>query len=116
MKNIDVVNSIISKNKNVDVKTVAAINKLYWKTVRRKVSNLESTSIFIRGLLTFTASKYNINRLIIKVIYSIRRVKSNTRYSETTRNAILDKYYRNLKLLLIQRNRLANYYYYEHTR
>lgn len=116
MKSIDVVNAVVSNNKKINVKTVAAINKYYWKTVRRKVSNLESTSIFVKGLLTFTASRYNINKLISKTIYSIRKVRANTRYSDITKQGILEKHYKHLHLLLVQRNKLANYYYNEHNR
>ena len=111
MKSIDVVNRVISQNKDLSVKTVATINKYYWKAVRNKISNLETTAIFVRGLLTFTASRYNVNVLIKKTIHSIRITKSSTKYGEIKRNAILEDNYINLRLLLKQRNEIAKQYY-----
>lgn len=116
MKSIDVVNTVIAKNKNIDVKTVAAINKYYWKTVRRKVSNLEASSIFLKGLLSFTASRYNINGLIKKTIYNIRLTRKSTKFGEVKRESLLNKHFIHLRLLLIQRNRIANQYYNEHNK
>lgn len=115
MKSIDVVNAVIAKNKNIDTKLVASINKYYWKTVRRKVSNLESMSVFVKGLLTFMASKYNVNRLILKTIRNIRMTRSSKKFGEEMKKSLLGKNFIHLKLLLNQRNKLAKHYY-EHYR
>ena len=111
MKSLDIVNTIIAKEKGLDVRDVAMVNKYYWKTVRHRVSNLDSTAIFVRGLLTFTASKYNVNALIKKTILNIRLTNRSKKYGEIRRKSILDKNYNQLRLLLKQRDKIAKQYY-----
>lgn len=114
MKSIDVVNAVIAKNKNLDIKTVATVNKYYWKVIRRKISNLEEPAICVKGLLTFTASRYNVNRLIYQTIHNIRITRKSVKFGEVKKNSMLEKHYIHLRLLLNQRNKIAKQYYDEH--
>lgn len=110
MKNIDLVNNIVGKRLNLDEKTVKTINKFYWESVKKKLSTAEVSSVLVRNLLTFTASRYNIRKEILTKIAIIRNTKKSEKFKETTRELFLNTLYGDLRLLLKQRNRLAKLY------
>lgn len=114
MKNIDLVNNIISERKNLKENVVKAINKYYWKQgVKKKMSTLESSSVFIKGFATFTVSRYNVRRLIKKTIIQIRNLRKSTKYKDSTKVIYSEELYNKLRMLLAKRNELANFYYNE---
>lgn len=114
MKNIDLVNNTIANKLNIDEKIVKAVNKFYWKQgVKKRMSTLESTSVFVKGFATFTVSRYNVRRLIKKTIIQIRSLRESTKYKETTKVIYSAELYKKLRMLLEKRNELANFYYNE---
>jgi ribosomal protein L31E len=116
MKNIDLVNSKISKKLNIDEKIVKAVNKFYWsKGIRKSLSNLDDTAVFVRGLGTFTASRYNVRKKISQVISQIRGVRISKKFKENTREIYLETLFNKLRLLLNIRNELAKQYLNERT-
>lgn len=110
MKNLDYVNKVISVEKGIPEKTVKAINDYYWKTIRYKIVNLESTSVMVHGITTFMVSRYNIRKEISLTILKIRRIRGSETLTEKKKNFILIEYYSFLRKLLIQRNELAILY------
>lgn len=114
MKNIDIVNKIISKKLSIDEKTVAKINKFYWKTIRRKLSSLESTSIFVKGFATFTLSRYNLRKEIQTTIERIRATPNSTKLKQVTKDLYIIILYERLKKLVVLRNKLAKIINHEH--
>lgn len=111
MKNLDYVCSVISKEMDLPLDLVTKINKEYWREVKRKMNDLESTSIHVKKLGTFSVSRYMINKKIKKNIGLIRGTHKSKRYSELKREEILKKMYVRLKRLLYQRNEIAKLYY-----
>lgn len=112
MKNIDVINNLISKKFNISLDIVEKINKFYWKEgVVKKISNLESGAIHIKGLLTFTTSRYNLYKEITKTISKIKNLHKSTKYTQKTKERIKNELYNRLNILLIERNNVANLIY-----
>lgn len=112
MKNIDIVSSVISKKLNIDYKIVEKVNKYYWKKgVIKKISTLESGAIFVKGLLTFTSSRYNIKKEIKKTIDIIRNIKNSKKFTEEKKIIIIEELRNKLKILLIERNNIAKLIY-----
>ena len=111
MKSLDYVCSVISKEMDLPLDLVTKINKEYWREVKRKMNDLESTSIHVKKLGTFSVSKYMINKKIKKTILVIRVTKKSKRYSELKRIEILKSLYIRLNKLLYQRNEIAKLYY-----
>jgi hypothetical protein len=111
MKSLDYVCSVISKEMDLPLDLVTKINKEYWREVKRKMNDLESTSIHVKKLGTFSVSKYMINKKIKKTILVIRGTKKSKRYSELKRIEILKSLYIRLNKLLYQRNEIAKLYY-----
>lgn len=111
MKNIDIVNRTVADKFNIDEDIVKNINKVYWQEVRHKLSNLDSTSVFVKGLLTFTVSRYNLSVYISKIIRQIRGTRNSVKFKAATKELFLTELYRKLNLLLIQRNEVAKIYY-----
>lgn len=111
MKNIDYVNTVLSKKMDVPVKVIELVNKEYWKEIKKKMNDLESTNLFIRKIGTFSASRYLINQKIKKDINLIRRLPNNKKYSELRKQEIIKKVMGRLKKLLYQRNEVAKIYY-----
>ena len=111
MKGIDYVNVNVAKELNQPLNIVEQINKEYWREIKRKMNDLESTNIFVRKVGTFMVSKYLINKKIKKTISTIRNTKVSTKYSEIKRNEILKNLYNRLRKLLKQRNEVSKIYY-----
>lgn len=111
MRNLDYVCSVISKELDLPLDLVTKINKEYWREVKRKMNDLESTSIYVKKLGTFTVSRYMINKKIKKTIGIIRGTRKSKRYSELKREEVLKKLYSRLRKLLYQRNEIAKLYY-----
>lgn len=111
MKGIDYVNVNVAKELNQPLNIVEQINKEYWREIKRKMNDLESTNIFVRKVGTFMVSKYLINKKIKKTISTIRNTKISTKYSEIKRNEILKNLYNRLRKLLKQRNEVSKIYY-----
>ena len=111
MRNLDYVCSVISKELDLPLDLVTKVNKEYWREVKRKMNDLESTSIYVKKLGTFTVSRYMINKKIKKTIGVIRGTRKSKRYSELKREEVLKKLYSRLRKLLYQRNEIAKLYY-----
>lgn len=111
MKSLDYVCSVISKEMDLPLDLVTKINKEYWREVKRKMNDLESTSIHVKKLGTFSVSKYMINKKIKKTILVIKGTKKSKRYSELKRSEVLKSLYVRLNKLLYQRNEIAKLYY-----
>lgn len=111
MKGIDYVNVNVAKELNQPLNIVEQINKEYWREIKRKMNDLESTNIFVRKVGIFMVSKYLINKKIKKTISTIRNTKISTKYSEIKRNEILKNLYNRLRKLLKQRNEVSKIYY-----
>lgn len=111
MKSLDYVCSVISKEMDLPLDLVTKINKEYWREVKRKMNDLESTSIHVKKIGTFSISKYMINKKIKKTIAIIRGTKKSKRYSELRRSEVLKKLYSRLEKILYQRNEIAKLYY-----
>lgn len=111
MKNIDNVNSIISTKLGRDKEVIKAVNKVFWKEVKQKMTHLEDTTIFIKGFTSFTVSKYLIREKIYDTIRAIRGITYSKKFTENKRKIILGKYYNYLRKLLKRRDDVAKIYY-----
>ena len=111
MRNIDYVNLEVSKNLGIDLQIVENINKEYWREIKRKMNELESTSIHIKKVGTFSVSKFLITKKIFKTISMIRHLPENKKFSPLRKEEILKKFFIKLRRLLIQRNNIAKVYY-----
>lgn len=107
MKNIDYVNSIVAEKRNTNKNIVKKINSIYWKTVKHSMSNLEDTTVFIKGFVSFTVSRYLMNEKIKDVISYIRNLSKSTKFTENKKRLITENYYIYLRKLLYQRNEIA---------
>lgn len=116
MRNLDYVNGAVAKELNLPLEVVEKINKEYWKEVKRKMNDLESTNIFVKKLGTFGVSRYLINKKILKNISMIRNMPKNKKYSELKKQEIIKKIKVRLQKLLYQRNQIALVYYERSTR
>lgn len=111
MRNIDYVCSSVAKDMDLPLELVTKINKEYWKEVKRKMNDLESTSIYVKKLGTFSVSRYMINKKIKKNILIIRGTRKSKKYSELRRQEVLKSLYERMRKLLFQRNEIAKLYY-----
>jgi hypothetical protein len=111
MKNIQTVNKLIARELNKDEDLVESVNDFYWKTVRRTLSSLESTSVSLKHLGTITVSKRKIDYFIKCTIGKIRNIRKSTKYKESTKALLLDVNMDRLKKALVRRNELATQYY-----
>lgn len=111
MRNIDYVCSSVAKDMDLPLELVTKINKEYWKEVKKKMNDLESTSIYVKKLGTFSVSRYMINKKIKKNILIIRGTRKSKKYSELRRQEVLKSLYERMRKLLFQRNEIAKLYY-----
>lgn len=111
MKNIDNVNLTVASKIGIDKNIVKKINSLYWKKIRHRLSNLEDTTISVKGLFNFTISRYLISKKIIIVIRRIQGLKKSTKFKPETWNRMNEGYYDYLRKLLRQRNEVAKLIY-----
>lgn len=111
MRNIDYVCSSVAKDMDLPLELVTKINKEYWREVKRKMNDLESTSIYVKKLGTFSVSRYMINKKIKKNILIIRGTRKSKKYSELRRQEVLKSLYERMRKLLFQRNEIAKLYY-----
>jgi hypothetical protein len=111
MRNIDYVNLEVSKSLGLSLDVVEKINKEYWREVKRKMNDLESASIYVKKVGTFSVSRFLINKKIYKTIGMIRALPNNKKFSPLKKEEIIKKMYIKLKKLLIQRNNIAKVYY-----
>jgi len=111
MKNIQTVNKLISRELGRSEDEVEQINDFFWKTLRQKLSNMESTSVSIKHIGTITVSKRKIDFFIRTTINKIRNIRKSIKYKPTTQAILLDVNYDRLRKSLKQRNELATQYY-----
>ena len=111
MKNVDVVNKIISEKTNIEEKTVKSVNQYFWKCIRQKMVSAESTAISVKGLCTFHISRYNLNKHIHIIISKIRRLRNAVFYKEHTKLKMIDIQVNRLQTLLKRRNEIAKMNY-----
>lgn len=111
MKTIQVLSKLVARELGKDEKVVDSVNDFYWKAVRKKLSNLEETSVSIKHLGTITASKRKIDFFIKTTIAKIRNIRKSIRYKESTKALLIDVNYERLRKALRQRNILATQYY-----
>ncbi len=112
MKNIDFINKVQAEKLGISESIIKKVNKYYWdKGVRRKLSTLESLSVFIKGLGVITVSRYNLNKFIKKTIIKLKMIRLSDKYKEENKKIYIDTLEKRLKKLLIKRNELAILYY-----
>lgn len=111
MRNIDYVNLSVSKELNLPIELIENINKEYWKEVKRKMNDLESTSLYVKKIGTFSISRFLLYKKINKNIQMIRNMPKNQKYSELKKQEIVKKITIRLSKLLVQRNEIAKLYY-----
>lgn len=106
MKNIDYIISKTSNDLKIPKDKVKPLVDEYWSTLERKVSKMESTTIFIRDVGVITISKFKLRGYIIELLYKIRRA---VRYGKThtMENKVMVRYYNRLRKSLAQRNIIA---------
>lgn len=111
MKNIQTVSKLIARELEYDENEIERINDFFWKAVRRKLSNLESTSVSIKHIGTITVSKRKVDQFIKTTIGKIRSIRKSVRYKPSTQALLLDINFDRLRKALIKRNELAKQYY-----
>ena len=107
MKDINLVNKIISREHNIPLNKVAAVNSFYWKASRDKLINYEVTTIFYKHIGSITISKYKIYKEIGKAIRRIRKVRSTDKYGDDAKEKIIEQVKTKLRKLLYHRNNIA---------
>lgn len=115
MKTIQIINKLVARELGAKEALVESVNDFYWKEVRKKLSSLETTSIYIKHLGTVTTSKRKIDQFIRVTIKKIRTIRKSTKHKPSTVELILEINYNRLKKALIQRNILAKQYYEAYT-
>lgn len=113
MRNIQIVNKQIAREKNLPEDLVEKVNSLYWKEARRALSSMDYSSVSLKHLGTITTSRRKLVGYITELIGKIRSLRKSVRYKESTRLLLIDIYYERLNKALIQRNILATQYYVE---
>lgn len=116
MKTIQIISKLVARELGKDEKLVDSVNDFYWKSVRRKLSGLESTSVSLKHIGTITTSKRKIDFFIRTTIRKIRNIRKSTRYKESTIALLLEVNYTRLRKALVQRNILATQYYEAYTK
>lgn len=99
---------------NVPIGLVRAVNKFFWKEgIKKNLSNVNYNSIFIKNFGTIVISKYKLNKYILELIEKIRRVQRSDKYREETKQFIIDRYKKNIRILLKRRNDIIKTGYYK---
>lgn len=111
MKDIKIVSRKVAKDLNMPVELVNQVNSFYWWEIKTKILAGESTTINVKGLLTFTISRNGVNTFIKNLIRKIRLYKVDTRKKPETNQKLTEKAYDNLRIALKQRNIIAKQYY-----
>lgn len=111
MKNLQIINKLVAREKGISEELVEQVNGFFWKEVKRKLSTLESTSVSIKHIGTITTSKRKIDVFIKSLIGKIRNIRKSNRYKESTKALLLDVNMDKLRKALIKRNELATQYY-----
>lgn len=107
MKNINIINKVISKNLDIPKTTVDLVNSFYWKASKEKLIKCEVTTIFWKHIGSVTISKYKVYRNIKHIISKIRKTKVSEKYGDVARIKVLNQAYERLRMLLVHRNNLA---------
>ena len=108
---INRVNKEVARELNINEDLVSAINKFYWKEIKKTVQEAKHTSIWIRNVGTLAVSRTKLNRRIVQIIRQIRGLQNPTRvFKVKTREQCIEEKIELLKLLLIRRNDLAIIY------
>ena len=115
MKNITNVIKKTATDLNLPEDQVNAVVMAYWNEIYRKLNSLESTTVTIRHVGSFTISKRKLYSLINKFIF---RIKSYERgeplpFSKPKEKEleVIHKIRLKLRKALEKRNILANHYY-----
>lgn len=112
MKNIQTINKLSSRDLNIKESIVEKVNRFYWKQVRRDMSSLNYSSIYLRYIGTFTISRRKTILYIEHEIKRLRDLRVNKQGHKLTSLALLiDSHTDRLRKLLVQRNTIAKQYY-----
>lgn len=111
MKNINIVNKIVATNLKLNLKIVETINKIYWKEIVKELSTASESPVHIKKLGTIEASPYKTNKYIKKLIYQIRRVQNSTKYTDETKERVVNIIKERLTKALTKRNQHAKLFY-----
>ena len=106
MKNINIVNKIVSKKLNKDLKLVTLVNAAYWKASRDKLIKGEVTTIFWKHIGSITISKFKVYKEIKLNITRLRKARLSN-FSEAAKNRIILGIETKLRKLLVHRNNIA---------
>ena len=109
MKSIDTIIKKTAFDLNLPEDQVKILVKQYWETLYKGVTKVNGRSYFVRGVGTFTISKYKLDGFIRKRIYKIRSVKVAV-LDEKKKTKRLELHYSKLKIALYYRNELAKQY------
>lgn len=110
MKNIHIVNKIIATSSGVSLKTVEAVNKIYWKEIVKNLTAVDDQDIHIKKLGTIEASPYKVRKQILKNIEQIKKLKISPKYKEETKEKAIAYLKEGLTKLLKKRNQHAIYF------
>lgn len=111
MKTINIVNKIVATNLNLDPKLVEKINRIYWKDIRQTLTRIADESVHIKKIGTIVVSPYKTNNHIRKMINRVRKLKRSTKYTDITRERLVEEAKDKLKSLLKKRNEFAIKFY-----
>ena len=109
MKGLDYVIKKTALELNLPEDQVKILVTSYWKELYRGVTKVNGQSYFVKGVGTFTISKYKLNNFIKKRIAKIRFV-TNGPLEGDKRQKRLDTHYHKLRVTLRYRNQLAKQY------
>lgn len=109
MKKPDHFNKEIAEKMGVDVTIVKAVNRFFWKEVRRGMPH--HTSTFVKNIGTIVISRKKLNRYISDLIERIRNTRKSTRLTEHRKQFYIDLLYADIRMLLQRRDELAKTYY-----
>lgn len=110
MKNIEFVIKKTAKELGLPEDQVRHTLMEYWKTGMANIFSLETTTVAFRGIGVFTVSRYKLYNYLKKQIGKIRRMRTLKTVSEEKRAEILKGYMEDLRVALVQRDKLAIHY------
>jgi hypothetical protein len=111
MKKSDYFNKVTSERTGVELATVKAVTRFFWREVRREISGLKHSSIFVKNLGTFVISPAKLRKVIGEVIEKIKNVRANPNMTEEKKLKVVGYEYQLLQRLLEKRNEMALVFY-----
>lgn len=92
---------------------VKRVNNFFWREgVKKALSNVDHTSVFIKNIGTIIISKIKLNKEILLVIEKIRRIENSSKFTGMKKVYIIEGYKNNLRKLLKMRNKIIKENYF----